>query len=72
MQCRFRKLCKNGVFHYSGADKCSHEDSWECPMAAKIEDLLMDVADPDHQCPDDEEIPFSEPYDGPEYEGEED
>jgi hypothetical protein len=51
MQCRHREICKNS-FHVQTADECSHEKSWECPIADKIEDILMDT-------------PFCEPYDGP-------
>ena len=55
MKCRFVGLCRDVIFHYKNADNCTNEDSWDCPMAAKIEDLLMDV-------------PFCEDYDGPEEE----
>lgn len=69
MKCRFKDLCRKR-FHYEKADECSHEESWECPIAAKIEDLLMDGADADQdrEFDDEDEVPFCEPYDGPEEE----
>lgn len=62
-------MCK-AHFHYEKADECSHEDSWECPMAAKIEDMLMDAEDAAREFEDEDEVPFCEPYDGPEEEDE--
>lgn len=50
-KCRFADICKE-QYHYEKADKCSHKQSWECPIADKILDILMDV-------------PFNEDYDGP-------
>ena len=72
-KCRFLGMCKE-YFHYDKSDECSREESLECPMAAKIEDLLMDAEDADRELEfdDEDEIPFNETYDGPEYEGEED
>ena len=52
MQCRHREICKKH-YHVETADECSHEKSWECPIADKIQDILMDVT------------PFCEDYDGP-------
>lgn len=39
-------------------------------MAAKIEDLLMDAEDAAREFEDEDEVPFCEPYDGPEEEDE--
>ena len=50
-KCRFADLCKKH-YHNEKADECNHKQSWECPIADKIMDILMDV-------------PFNEDYDGP-------
>ena len=42
MKCRYRKLCKK-EFDYPNADECSNEDSWECPIYMKIDDLMIDA-----------------------------
>ena len=67
MQCVYRKLCKD-YFHYQKADECTHEESLECPMAFKIQDMLMDAEDIENEYEDEDEVPFCEPYDGPEEE----
>ena len=42
MKCRYRKFCKK-EFDYQNADDCSNEDSWECPIYMKIDDLMLDA-----------------------------
>ena len=70
-KCRYVKICRDEL-HHEKCDECTNDDTFDCPTAWRIEDILMDVADPDWKCQDEDEIPFSEPYDGPEYEGGED
>ena len=64
--CRFVEICRD-EFHYDKCDSCTPEHSYECPIAEKIEDLLMDG---ERECEDEDEVPFNEPYDGPEEEDE--
>lgn len=52
MKCRYRKICKE-EFDYPQADDCSHDDGWECPIYAKIDDIMLET------------LPFVEDYDGP-------
>ena len=65
-KCRFVVICRD-EFHHEDCDKCTPEHSYECPIAAKIEDMLMDA---ERECEDEDEVPFNEPYDGPEEEDE--
>lgn len=59
-RCRFTTYCKK--------PSCSHKDSWECPIADKIMDHLMEARDMEREFQDEDEIPFCEDYDGPEVE----
>ena len=59
MECRFKELCKKH-YHVTTADDCSHEKSLECPIADKIQDILMDARDIME-----EQLPFTDDYDGP-------
>ena len=64
MKCRYRKLCKK-EFDYQNADDCSDEESWECPIYAKIDDLMLDAELAMRELREEEEVPFCEDYDGP-------
>ena len=60
--CVYRQFCEKTFPDYSGGE---HGDRphVECPMAWKIEDILMDVEETDDKLPFDDED-----YDGPEVE----
>jgi len=62
MKCRYKDMCRD-TFGYKNSDKCSIDDAWECPIANKIEDLLMDAKFVDPETG--EEVPFCDDYDGP-------
>ena len=59
MECRYKKICEE-LFNPNGIEKkCTHEESLECPLAFKIEDLAMDklpFEDEDYDGPEDEEL----------------
>ena len=61
--CPYRKICAETMLpDYAGGENGEHPQ-WECPVAFKIEDLLMDAWEPE----DEDEVPFDdEDYDGPE------
>ena len=62
MKCRHTKICRE-TYGIKNNDNCSVEDAWECPIADKIEDILLDMKFIDRDTG--EEVPFCEDYDGP-------
>ena len=63
--CPYREICKKHYPRCTGEEGLSHS---ECPIAWKIEDILMDARDICREQGDPDEIPFCEDYDGPETE----
>lgn len=60
--CVYRQFCEKKYPDYHGGEN-GERPHVECPMAWKIEDILMDAQDIA-----DETIPFTDDYDGPEVE----
>ena len=53
-QCRFKDICVK-VMKHPTAEKCSADETWECAMADKIQDLLMDFEKTDDEAEFEEE-----------------
>jgi len=66
-KCRHSQLCSKYYSRFQGEEGLTPDD---CPMAWKIEDILMDAEDIRLELErEDEEVPFDdEDYDGPEVE----
>ena len=67
--CVYRQFCAEKFPDYAGGEN-GERPHVSCPMAWKIEDILMDAEDIRKEQEIEDELPFDEEdYDGPEVEG---
>lgn len=65
--CGYKSLCEQMYKNFKGEEGLQRDD---CPMAWKIEDILMDAEAVRKEQEREEEIPFSDPEEIPEEEEE--
>ena len=70
-RCRYSKECSK-IFNCKGSNQADFPD--ECALYYKLDDLAMEARDIEKEqrkaCGEDDEIPFTDDYDGPEETGE--